>query len=407
MTRAVPATTGSRSSTNLVAVLAWAALPVAGLLAAGTTAIALTGDEEPGDWGLAIGLLLLVGVGCLVAARRPRNPVGWLLALYGLGFELTVFGETLAAAVYLAGRDLPGAGIAAWAIAWIWAAGLCALGLAFLHFPDGRLPSARWRLVRWSLVAGAAVILAAGVTLWPQRGAGFLEMATGISGDVPWALDHIGLTLLGIGLPLSLLSLAVRYRGADPEQRLQLKWLVPSLTLMVVGVAIFTVAGRGPTVTGELTAIGELVSVLGLAGLVASMAVAIFKYRLYDIDRIISRTVAYLVVTALLGAVYGIGVVALRAVLAPVAGESDLAVAGSTLAVAALFRPVRRRVQAVVDHRFNRRRYDAGRAVASFSQRLRDEVDPHQVAAELRATAATTVEPVSISLWLPATGASP
>lgn len=193
MTGRHPTHTGPTGCRLLVVpVLVWAGLPIALLLAAGTMTIALTGGQRAGDWGLAAGVLLLVGVGCLVAARRPTNPVGWLLAAYGLGFEVSLFGEALASAVYLAGRDLPGAELAAWTIAWNWTVGLCLLGLAFLHFPDGRLPSRGWRIVRWGQFAAITFLLAAAATLWPQRGAGFLEMDAGLPGDLPWALDAIG-----------------------------------------------------------------------------------------------------------------------------------------------------------------------------------------------------------------------
>lgn len=169
---------------------------------------------------------------------------------------------------------------------------------------------------------------------------------------------------------------------------------------MVVGVAIFMVTGHGPTVDGPVTALGEPLLVLGVAGLVLSMALAIFKYRLYDIDRLISRTVTYALVTGILLAVHAGSVLGMRPVVDPLAGGSDLAVAGSTLVVAAAFGPLRRRVQATVDRRFNRRQFDAIRAVAIFGQRLRDEVDLDDVRAELRATVASTGRPASASVLL-------
>jgi hypothetical protein len=246
--------------------------------------------------------------------------------------------------------------------------------------------------VAWVAAAGTAFasgVLA--VTLWPVRGAPLLDPEMGLRGRE--GVFIAGVAVVAACALAAVASLVIRFRQADGVERQQLKWVGLGAGLAVVGiVAAFVVP--------EYIGAGIVVVVVGLLALPLSIAVAVLRYRLYDIDRIISRTVAYAVLTALLGGLYVSGIFLLTPLVAGAGGGSELAVAASTLAVAAAVRPLRRRVQDVVDGRFNRARYDAQRTVSGFAGRLRDDVRLEDLRAELVSVVDEVMEPASASLWL-------
>jgi hypothetical protein len=346
---------------------------------------------------LAVAALSAVAVGAVVASRRPRHPVGWLLLVMGLSivvhevtysytrYGLVVRPGALPGAAYLAGLN-NGA-----VVQWI----ACA-GFVLLLTPDGRLPSPRWRW--WARIAAAAAglwLLGSIVDPAPLRPE-YPDIANPLG--VPALFGPLDLLVFAalivlVSLIVGAVSLLLRYRRARGVERLQLRWLiwgavVASLAL-VVAIASLIVNDDFALLT---VALGVSATMFPLA-----TGAAILRYRLYDLDRIISRTVAYGLLTILLGLGYAALVLGLGRLLPE---GSSLVVAAATLAVAALFQPARRRVQELVDRRFNRRRYDAGQTIAAFSVRLRDQVDLDTLTAELLAVADRTVEPTTVSLWL-------
>jgi hypothetical protein len=216
-------------------------------------------------------------------------------------------------------------------------------------------------------------------------------------------LDMVGVVAGPIALLVALLavaSLVIRYRRAAGVERAQLKWFA-FVTAISVPAFLVTVVLYGNTGVAPIASlVAGLVAFGGLALLPIAIGIAVLRYRLYEIDRLVSRTISYGVLTAIVGGLFVGFILVFQAVLAPVTGSNELAVAGSTLLAAALFQPIRRRVQRIVDRRFNRSRYDAERTVAAFAERLRDEVDLEQLRAEILATVTATVEPSSVSLWL-------
>jgi hypothetical protein len=341
-------------------------------------------------------------VGAVLAARRPRHPVGWLLL--GLGVSMIVLGvvDTYARYALLAGAGpLPADRAAALLADTGWILWPAFIALVLLLTPTGSPPSPRWRWWVW-LTAAAPLVYIATEALLPWAFEPPFQSVTGPL-DVPFLADGpVAGTLRALGSAALLLvqltvlaaagSLVVRFRRARGVERLQLRWM--ALAAALTGVAVAAVVAGTLTGTEVLwlwASAGYLV-VLPLA-----VAAAVLRYRLYDLDRIISRTVAYGLLTVLLGLGYAAVVLGLGRLLPD---SSSLAVAGATLAVAAAFQPARRRVQALVDRRFNRHRYDAAQTIAAFSGRLRDQVDLDTLAAELVAVTDQTMQPTTVSLWL-------
>lgn len=351
------------------------------------------GGGPAGDAGrflllaIAVPLATFVAVGVLLLLRRPGSPVGWGLAGYGLSFALTIVAEEHAGT---AGSRF--AELAAWYQTWGWALGLLLLGLVLLHFPDGRLPSHRWRWVRRLIVASGALLCLALADLWRVRH----ELVPVDDPDLYPAFARAVELIEPLPLVLviaSCVSLARRYRLGGPVERLQLRWLFTAVVVLVFGMIGFLATG-GPS---RAPLALQLLVLAGMAGIPVAVGVAVLRYRLYEIDRIVSRTVSYAILTALLVGVYAVGVVGVGSLLP--AGANDLVVAGTTLLVAALFVPVRRRVGTVVDRRFHRMRYDAERAVTSFAGRLRDEIDPATIETELLQVVAATIPTTTSFVW--------
>ncbi|MGI8575763.1 MAG: hypothetical protein ACR2MA_10595 [Egibacteraceae bacterium] len=353
------------------------------------------------------GLAILLGfgaftvVGALILAHQPRNAIGWIFTAIGLMIATLSIGNSYASYLILTGREPSTAAlIAAWPNNFYWYV-LLALTFVFvpLLFPTGRPPSPRWWAVGW--LAGLSMSVTATLS----------ALAESIQGqDVGWVRPNpFGINGLRYveQLPVAgvlffcliaamlgaVASFVVRYRRSYGEERQQLKWFLFAVSLLPFSLLFDFL----------LEDIGWLLNILFplvVAALPTAAGVAILRYRLYAIDRIISRTLAYGLLTGVLVAVYAASVLVLGQVLAPVTQGSELAVAGSTLVVAALFGPVRRRVQAGVDRRFNRSRYDAERIVEAFRARLRDEVDLDTLSADLLGAVGATVEPRRVALWL-------
>jgi hypothetical protein len=347
-------------------------------------------------------------VGAVVAGRRPHNPVGWLFCAAGLVSAITALAaEYRVYAVLTHPGSLPLGPQVAWIAEWIWWLLLGAVAYVFLLFPDGSLLSRRWRPLAWAAGIGPA-ITAVAVALEPGPlwefnavhnpfGLEALEDA-GLVGNL---VDLVGvLGLLGVLLALlgASASVVLRFRRTRGEQRQQLKWIAYAAALAATAEA--TTIGSS-VLFGPTPVVVQALIIGALAAIPAAAGIAILKYRLYDIDRIINRTLVYGLLTALLGTVYAGVVLVLGQLFGGIGAQPpSWAVAGATLAVAALFQPARRRIQAVVDRRFNRRRYDAARTIEEFSARLREQLDLGTLSAELLAVVHQTMQPTKASLWL-------
>jgi hypothetical protein len=344
-------------------------------------------------------------VGFVVAWRRPDNRLGWLL-LGAVGF-LVLSGAAGSYAVLdyrLRHGSLP--------LGWVavllqpgWAPAIALFGLSVLLFPDGRLPSRRWRWALWAYLAVAAIWIAGTViiSVWAIAGhhvqvdsGGNLLAIDHPTGWAAWwgTVQGLFFPLLGACWLASLAGQVLSFRRSSGERREQLKWLIGGSAVAVTG-GLLAVPFSNST-DRALNIVGS-VALFAVLALPLSMGVAILKYRLYDIDRILSRTVAYAIITGLLVGIYA-GLVLLATEV--LRFSSPVAVAASTLAAAALFTPVRYRVQRVVDRRFNRARYDADRTVAAFAGRLKDEVDLDMVRADLVQVVGAALEPAHASVWL-------
>ncbi|MDQ3751471.1 MAG: hypothetical protein M3333_01065 [Actinomycetota bacterium] len=369
----------------------------------GDSGAGLTVFVEDMIWFLS--LTVFVPVGALIASRHPRNPVGWIFLAIGLSEVLSKFAYEYAAYSLISNPGaLPGADAMAWLQTWTWAPELTLFPFLILLFPDGRLLSRRWAVVGWMPLVWMLAFFGYSLALWPHRSA-FLLRNVDSFGISSLAGLEAGLFALFpavmLCLAASLLCLVIRFRRSLGEQRQQLKWIALSAALgatnIVVSDFILDPLGLENPAT-QLT--GEI---LGGPGLFAvASGVAMLKYRLFDIDRIINRTLVYGALTALLAGVYLGGVVGLGGALRSLTGQqsNNLAVAASTLAVAALFRPVRSRIQSFIDRRFYRRRYDVARTVESFSSRLREEVDLSALSGHLVGVVEETMQPAHVSLWL-------
>jgi hypothetical protein len=353
-----------------------------------------------GNFTAAVAAVSAATVGAVVASRRPAHRVGWLLVALGLSiaasgfaFSYTRYGlvarpGALPAASYLAGFANGTVFI-----------NLSLAGFVLLLAPTGSLPSARWRW--WARVAAAALVVAfLSSALHPSPlSPEYPEIGNplGVQAleDGPLAAAFpVGALLILVGLVVGAGSLVLRFRGARGLERLQLRWLAVGALLaavaLLVALTALVVANGDSTVLQA--AVGVCVALLPLA-----TGAAILRYRLYDLDRIISRTLAYGLLTLLLGLGYAAVVLGLGRLLPQ---GSSLVVAGATLAVAAVFQPARRRIQQAVDRRFNRRRYDAARTIQAFSARLRQQVDLEALTGELLAVVEQTMQPTQVSLWL-------
>ena len=394
-----------RTATRASARLAWSLCGLALALLVATLLVLLVGRPQETSasdaWQRqAADLLSMVGaplLGGFIAARRPDNRYGWLWLAVGLSFAVVAFAGAYSSVALASGPDgVPGRAVAAWGLGLGFTAVVSLFPFVFLLFPDGRLPSPRWRLLAWAIIVGGLLLLIA-TALVPGTAVEGVTNPFGVGGWLGGifasAVDP-GIGVLAFAIALSALSLLLRFRRARGVERQQLKWFAYAAALLGAFLISDTLGLR----TSGL--VDLLLETLTLAGVYIGIGIAVLRYRLYEIDRLVNRTLVYGTLTALLGLVYAAGVFGLGSLLNPTRGESALAVAASTLAVAALFQPARRRVQQVVDRRFNRRRYDAAKTIDAFAVRLREQVDLDTLSAELLTVVDQTMEPAKACLWL-------
>jgi len=363
---------------------------------------------RPGDDSSALTIIAFLvpisvfsGVGGLIARRQPRNLIGWLLIAVGFLFALVLAWSSTAYWGLRTG-SIP-KDVAEWASAfyWTWVIALGLLGNQIpLRLPDGHLPSPRWR---WYSRASIAVMVVAGIGMCLQPGP--VEDVKGTSNPLgaEWAEPLVfALLLMILSFIGAIVSLFRRYRRASARARVQLRWIafggVVFLVIYVVTLLVPEVLGWDDRSTG--TDVCVYVSQVAFAALPAAIGVAILRHRLYDLGVVVNRALVYAGLTATLAAAYLGTVLLLQLVMQPLTEQSDLAIAVSTLAVAALARPARRRIQGIVDRRFYRSRYDAALTLSGFGSRLREEVDLDNLSAELRDVVADTMQPAHVSLWL-------
>ncbi len=346
----------------------------------------------------AVGLIGAPILGGLIASRQPENPYGWLWIGFGLGFALVTFAQAYAAyALVVAPGSLPAPRtVAVLAESEGFVVALTLLPFLLLLFPDGRLPSRRWRFLAWSIITIGVTLVILGPLLSEPANRRFAN-PIGIGGAVGEAIRVLafgGLYTLFGAIALSGLSLVLRYRRAAGVERQQIKWFAYAAVLFC-GFLVLTFFLPG--------LLNSLLGSAVLLGLCGSVGVAILKYRLYDIDVLINRTLIYGSLTALLVAIYFGGVAMTQAIFRALAGQEkqpQLAIVVSTLVIAALFNPLRRRIQSFIDRRFYRRKYDAAKTLQAFSAKLRDETDLDALNATLVGVVRETMQPAHVSLWL-------
>jgi hypothetical protein len=362
-----------------------------------TTDVLVTGAVDGAFW------LLFATIGLVLMLRRPENPIGWLYAAGGLVWSAYVPFDPWIDALQAADRPLSlGARLAALVGDSFWAAGIAlAVTLPLLLLPDGRLRSHRWRVVLVATVAGAAMNVV-GWWLDPTPMTQTFEAAAkpfalaGWAGSAAAATHWAGMALTFGTIPAAALSVVLRFRSSVGVERQQLRWVAAGAAAAVVGPALLI-----PLEALDVLPTSDTFAWPLLLSVPLAIAVAVLRYRLWDLDRLISRTVAYGLLTLVLGLGYAGAVLVLGQLFGDLSGRPpSWAVAGATLAAAALFQPARRRSQALVDRRFNRRRYDAARTLEGFAARLRDQVDLDALHGELLAVVDQTMQPTRASLWL-------
>jgi hypothetical protein len=344
-------------------------------------------------------------VGGVIAPRLPpHNPIGWIFCTIGLIGGMRVFVAEYAIVTLLAepgsplGR-LPGGEALAWVSSWLWVPHIALFLYLALLFPDGRPPSPRWQPFAW-LVGVVAVVGMVAVAFWPERAAGFdltnhpigMEVATD-------AVNPVEIILYTLAL-VAMSSLVVRLRRTNGVERQQVKWFAFAVAVLAISAILAYVVSETLGLRW-LAWISSVLVIVGVVGLPVAMGIAIFRYRLYNIDVLINRTLVYGSLTAVLILVYVGSVVLLQELFLTLTGEqSQLAVVVSTLAIAALFNPLRRRIQEVIDRRFYRRKYDAAKTLAGFSAKLRDETDLDTLMDDVLSVVQGTMQPARVSLWL-------
>jgi len=356
--------------------------------------------DPGGQASLLLAFTAFMVMGAVIVAHRPDNAIGWIFSAIGLLVGTGFFAWQYAEYAYITrGSPLPGAMLSAWYNSWWWYPTLIlATVVTVLVFPTGRLLSARWRPVAWLTAAITAAIVA--LTAFAPT----LDLGEGTKLRNPIGLAWIpipeqsalGPVLLGLVLVCTgaaVVSLVLRFRRSQGVERQQLKWFTYAGVLLFAWSAVDLVL---PDVAPFTAFFGLTIALVPVAA-----GIAVLRYRLYDIDRLINRTLVYGLLTALLAGVYAGAVLVLGQVFGGFRAEPPTwAIAGVTLAVAALFQPARRRIQQVVDRRFNRRNYDAAKTIEAFSARLRDEVDLDALSAELLAVTNLTMQRTAASLWL-------
>jgi hypothetical protein len=386
-----------------VAWLAWVLCALTLVMIACAVALAVLNDYDLRRLAFLVAEATAALVGGLIASRRPRNPVGWLIIGHALCFSLGEFSRQYTIYGLLTDPgSLPLARVMASPPYWAWYPGLVLISLLSLYFPNGRLVSRRWRPVVW-LAAFGMVVLTVIAAVQPGSGEtqgipnplGIegLESLRSLSGVLEVAIPA---SWLALGAA-SVASLVLRFRRSRGEEQQQIKWVAYAAVLQIsfAMADILFLESILPSV------VNDVLFVLAFEGLWVAIAVAILRYRLYEIDRIINRTLVYGALTASLVLFYFGSIVLLQALFRALTGqESQLAIVASTLAIAALFNPLRRRIQAFIDRRFYRRKYDAAKTLEAFSARLRDETHLGTLSEDLVGVVRETMQPTHASLWL-------
>ncbi len=392
----------SRGGMSTAGLVARAALIIVVVAAAGAS-LALTHLDA------TVLFVAYGGAGAYLVVRRPANSIGWLLIAVATGLALGGLRVTATLADLQSGDPDPFGAASAWAYGWGWSLVIGGFVGITLVYPSGRLPSGRGRwpaLAALAVAAFIAVLMAIGPTL--------LVLPAGSTNEIavpnPLTLDPTGrltawipssdvlFPMIGLVALLGLISMLARFRRSTGLERLQFRWLVAGVMVVGLGTVIWVVVTQ---VMGmETSDDAQLVVLLTYPAIPIAIAIAVLRYRLYEIDRIVSRTISYALVTGILAVVFGAAVISLETVFAEVVQGETLAVAASTLVAFALFQPLRRRVQSIVDRRFDRARYDHGLTSGAFAERLRSEVDLTTVTADLDATVRRVVAPAGMSLWL-------
>jgi hypothetical protein len=341
-------------------------------------------------------------LGGLIASRRPENLYGWLWLGLGLSAALLQLADSYAAyALVVEPGSLPAPRTVSQVLGMGWGMGIILLPFLLLLFPDGRLPSRRWRPVAWAVLVAGAVLLIVGLFLPGESGLVPFENPLGVEGVVGEAIFFISVAVVFAifgAIVLSALSLVFRYRRATGVERQQIKWFAYAAVLF--GGSLVFGGFLGQDLPGVWDALFETVTFVPLY---MAVGVAILRYRLYDIDVLINRTLVYGTLTALLAVVYFGGVTATQAIFRALTGQEEqpqLAIVVSTLVIAALFNPLRRRIQGFIDRRFYRKKYDARKTLEAFSAKLRDETDLDALRGEVVGVVAETMQPAHVSLWL-------
>jgi hypothetical protein len=392
--------------------LAWSLVALSVALLLGGIALALVtrstvpdlpfgGETEDGSVVADLVTLLTFSVvGAIIASRHPRNTLGWLFCSVGVTIGLNSFVGDYAEFWLASGFGMSSLGeTAAWLSSWLWILLVYfPTSLLLLLFPDGRLPSPRWRPVAWGVALGTAggvvgnALKAGPLVDFPQ-----IANPYGVDGPFVWVLGVAGSIVAAGSMVASAVSLIVRMRRAGSEQRQQIKWLAYG-GAMVVG-TIFV----GSLVILWSVPVSIVIMSVALLGLPVFTGIAIVRYRLYDIDLLINRTLVYGSLTLMLALVYFGGVTATQALFQTLTGQQklpQLAVVVSTLVIAALFNPLRHRIQSFIDRRFYRSKYDAAKTLDTFSARLREETDLTTLSEELVGVVRETMQPEHVTLWL-------
>src|ERR687890_143802 len=402
-----PGGMSSRKTARLAWCL-WAAslvLTVLGLLFL-VTSRSRTGAPVYDYW--LVNTVIAIGfstVGAVITPRLPRqNPVGWLFCTIGLVGGVRLFVAEYAIVTLLAEpgslpSTLPGGETLAWISSWVWVLHVGLFVFLALLFPDGRPPSSRWRPSVW----GIGVVVVAGtvsVALWPETARGFdlinhplgTEVATDVINPVETIVYVLGL--------IAAASLLVRLRGSKGIERQQVKWFTYAVAVLATSATLAYVVSESMGVVwlDRISSVSVIVSVVGLP---VAVGIAILRYHLYNIDLIINRTLVYGPLTAVLAGLYVGSILVLQLLFRALTGEeSQLVVVASTLAIAALFNPLRRRIQSLIDRSFYRRKYDAVRTLEAFAAKLRDETDLDALSDDLLGVVSGTMQPAHVTLWL-------
>ena len=358
---------------------------------------------------LMVSLLVYVAVGLLLVLRLPHQPVGWLLLGAGAFLQLGTAAGAYGWAAFIRWPGTLPLREVVLLISWAWIPALGCLFTAVMLFPTGRPPSPRWRPAVALVVITTALLLVA--ALFSQRDLQVPQSLTAQNAPLlkvpnPLLIDGMLATLLAYGYAspftffvylVPVAAVLARFRTAVGNERQQLKWFAYASSL---GMSFFVVSGLVPTLFSYLAGLGPAIAIIAIDLIPISVAIAILRYRLYDIDLLIKRTLVYGATTVAIAVLFWVGIIALQRLLSPITSGSELAIAASTLVSLALFQPVRGRVQDAVDRRFDRSRYNAARTVDSFADVLRDEVDLDEVRADLIGSVQQTMAPAHTSLWL-------